>query len=89
MKVTKERLDKFFDTVEEWNPRYFALVFSLPNHEEYELIVNPRANLTEKRNYIEKNYDKNCVLLANLDVKIVGFVMGDSLAEIEEKMGEI
>ena len=89
MKATKERLQKFFDTVEEWNPRYFALIFSLPNHEEYELIVNPRANLDAKRSYIEKVYDENCVSIGNPAVKIVGFVMGDSLAEIEERMGEI
>lgn len=83
----KEQLVEFFRRVEDFKPRYFAVKIKMPDTEEFELIVNPFSNFEQKKSYYLEKYDDD-LYLKFTKIKILGFVMGDSLAEIEERILE-
>lgn len=71
--MTKEELLSILDYAIE-NGKGIHVSIYMPNLPEKELIVNPKENVPEKRNYYEQAYDDDCRLKAAPQIKIINAI---------------
>lgn len=70
--MKKEEMLKFIDDAIKEQAPYFAVLVDL-GLPEPEQIINPLANLEEKKKYYDEAYDDELHLKANKKIRIVGF----------------
>ena len=53
--------------------RGYVIMVETPDTPEYEIIINPPANLPSKMKYYEKAYNDDLTLKSNPNIKIVNY----------------
>ena len=72
-----------FEEAKKENATWVGVIVKPPDCESSELILNTNINFDAKLKYYKNAYDFELNLKACKDIKIVGFIYGDSLSEIE------
>ncbi len=80
--LSHDGLCEFFEKATEENKTYIGVVLDL-GYETNELIVNHKAVFNEKLNYYITMYDIGLEHNHAEGIRIVGFVSGDSLSDLE------
>lgn len=88
-KYTKFNLEWCFSNAITTGAKLIGVMIQLPNMNEPEAIVNPRANFPKKLEYYMSNYNDNLELKTNNEVKIIGLTYGDTYEEIEAEFEEL
>lgn len=84
--LSMNALQDAFDFATFEGHKFIGMLFELPDHKSYELIINPHTNFEAKRKYIRKMYDDRLVNKFAKDVKIVDYASGTSPEEIVKKL---
>jgi hypothetical protein len=83
--LTLESLNECFNRAIDSNARYIGVRIALGMGKE-EVIINPRENFEDKQAYYNQAYDESLrhKYANGMDIRITGFVFGDSFMEIED-----
>ena len=82
-----ENLIKCFETAIMEKYRYVGVRIKMSEFEEYEVIINPRANFEKKLDYYKNAYNDNLTLKnAPNKIQIVGFTFGNTCKNISDDL---
>ena len=66
--------------------KYIAVIIEMRGFEKPEIIINRYENFKTKLDYYKKAYREDLILKSYDGIKIINFLYGNSLKEIEEKL---
>lgn len=85
MELTKLNLTNCFEAAKKENAKYIGVAVSV-NGAAPEVIINSNVNFEDKHQYYLKAYSADLSLIANPNIKIVGFTQADSFEELEKHL---
>jgi hypothetical protein len=86
MELKMKNLINCFNTTNEQQFNWVAVLVKNINSEGEELIINPYVNFDDKLEYYQKAYTDDLVLKTYNGIKIVGFTFGNTLEDIENQL---
>jgi hypothetical protein len=86
MELKMKDLINCFNTANEQQFNWVAILVKNINSEGEELIINPYVNFDDKLEYYQKAYTDDLVLKTYDGIRIVGFTFGNTLEDIENQL---
>jgi hypothetical protein len=86
MELKMRDLINCFNTANEQQFNWVAILVKNINSEGEELIINPYVNFDDKLEYYQKAYTDDLVLKTYDGIRIVGFTFGNTLEDIENQL---
>ena len=83
MNLTQENLMNCFDKAEEEGAEYIGVVVQVKENPTPEVIIFPKQNFDNKREYYQKTYDELLRHKHAEGIEIIGFSQADSFEELE------
>lgn len=89
MKLNMKNLEDCYSMAISLGYRYVAVLIQMEGFKKHEIIINSKENFDENLKYYQRSYNDDLVLKSYSGIRIVGFTMGDSLADIESSLSSL
>jgi len=84
--LTLTDLKKAFETAQNKEYQFVGIAVTIPNTDEFEVIINHKANFDEKLDYYLKTYNEDLTHKHAAGIAIVDFAFANTFEEIQQQL---